>query len=142
MTTSENSENTSKMNDIMKLYLQFPPSFAPRYDAFRMNKYLQLNTKKEEIINFLLENWKTPNYPNEKLMEIIDPIKDAKILDDLRDMLIDSVLTAYYDKNKETPGLEIEDTKAKQTLKPIMISNFENTIFRRTANYSTPYGFI
>ena len=136
----------AKMNDIMKLYLQFPPSFAPRYDGFRMNKYFEINTKKEEIVNFLLENWKTPNYPNEKLIETLNPIeetiKDSKILDDLRDVLIDSVLSAYYDKNKETPDLEIEDTKAKQTLKPIIISNFENTIFRRTANYSTPYGFI
>ena len=135
-----------KMNDIMKLYLQFPPSFAPRYDGFRMNKYFEINTKKDEIVNFLLENWKTPNYPNEKLIENLNPIKDTitdnKILDDLRDVLIDSVLSAYYDKNKETPDLEIEDTKAKQTLKPIIISNFENTIFRRTANYSTPYGFI
>lgn len=131
-----------KMNDIMKLYLQFPPSFAPRYDGFRMNKYFETNTKKEQIVNFLLENWKTPNYPNEKLIEILNPITDSKILDDLRDVLIDSVLTAYYDKNKSTPDLEIEDTKAKQTLKPIIISNFENIIFRRTANYSTPYGFI
>jgi len=136
----------AKINDIMKLYLQFPPSFAPRYDGFRMNKYFEINTKKEEIVNFLLENWKTPNYPNEKLIETLntieDTIKDSKILDDLRDVLIDSVLSAYYDKNKETPNLEIEDIKAKQTLKPIIISNFENTIFRRTANYSTPYGFI
>ncbi len=131
-----------KMNDIMKTYLEFPPSFAPRYDAFRMNKYIQLNQKKEEIVNFLLENWKTPNYTNEKLIEIIDPITDNKILDDLRNVLIDSVISAYYEKSKETPDFEIEDSKANKTLKPLILSNFENTIFRRTANFSTPYGFI
>ena len=139
MTTSV---NTSKMNDIMKLYLEFPPSFAPRYDGFRMNKYLQLNAKREEIINFLLENWKTPNYPNEKLIEIIDPIKDKQILDDLRNVLIDSVFSEFYEQNKQTPDLEIEDSTAKQRLKPFILSNFDNTIFKRTANFSTPYGFI
>ena len=130
------------MNDIMKAYLEFPPSFAPRYEGFRMNKYLQLNQKKEEIVNFLLENWKTPNYTNEKLIEIITPITDNKILDDLRNVLIDSVITAFYEKNKQTPDLEIEDSKANKTLKPFILSNFENTIFKRTANFSTPYGFI
>lgn len=139
MTTSA---NTSKMNDIMKTYLEFPPSFAPRYDAFRMNKYLQLNSKREEIVNFLLENWKTPNYPNEKLTEIINPLTDSKILDDLRNVLIDSVFSEFYEQNKQTPDLEIEDSTAKQRLKPQMFSNFDNTIFKRTANYSTPYGFI
>ena len=139
MTTSV---NTSKMNDIMKLYLEFPPSFAPRYDGFRMNKYLQLNAKREEIINFLLENWKTPNYPNEKLIEIIDPIKDKQILDDLRNVLIESVFSEFYEQNKQTPDLEIEDSTAKQRLKPFILSNFDNTIFKRTANFSTPYGFI
>lgn len=133
---------TSKMNDIMKIYLEFPASFAPRYDAFRMNKYLQLNAKREEIINFLLENWKTPNYPNEKLIVIIDPITDSKILDDLRNVLIDSVFSEFYEQNKQTPDLEIEDSKVKQRLKPFILSNFENTIFKRTANFSTPYGFI
>jgi hypothetical protein len=136
------SKNPVKMNSIMKTYLEFPPSFAPRYDAYRMNKYLQVNTKKEEIVNFLLENWKTPNYPNEKLIEILNPITDSKILDDLRNVLIDSVFSAFYEKSKQTPDLEIEDTIAKQTLKPFIFSNIENTIFRRTANYSTPYGFI
>ena len=136
------SKNPVKMNSIMKTYLEFPPSFAPRYDAYRMNKYLQVNTKKEEIVNFLLENWKTPNYPNEKLIEILTPITDSKILDDLRNVLIDSVFSAFYEKSKQTPDLEIEDTIAKQTLKPFIFSNIEKTIFRRTANYSTPYGFI
>uniref|UniRef100_A0A6C0IJ70 Uncharacterized protein n=1 Tax=viral metagenome TaxID=1070528 RepID=A0A6C0IJ70_9ZZZZ len=138
--------NTTKMNAIINIYLQFPPSFAPRYDGFRMDKYLRVNTKKEEIINLLLENWKTPNYLNEKLIESLIDIKeaitDSKILDDLREVLIDSVLSAFYENNKETPDLEIEDAKALQTLKPLIISNLENTIFRRTANYSTPYGFI
>lgn len=138
--------NTTKMNAIINIYLQFPSSFAPRYDGFRMTKYLHVNTKKEEITNFLLENWKTPNYLNEKLIESLIDIKetitDSKILDDLREVLIDSVLSAFYENNKETPDLEIEDTKVRQTLKPLIISNFENTIFRRTANYSSPYGFI
>ena len=131
-----------KMNDIMKTYLEFPPSFAPRYDGFRMNKYLQLNQKEEEIVNFLLENWKTPDYTNEKLIEIINPITDNKILDDLRNVLIDSVITAFYEKSKETPDFEIEDSNAKKILKPLILSNFKNTIFKRTANFSTPYGFI
>jgi hypothetical protein len=135
-------ENTTKMNDIMKIYLEFPPSFAPKYDAYRMKAYFQLNTKKEEIINFLLENWKTPNYPIEKLIEVINPITDPKILDDLRNVLINSVITAFYDKNKQTPDLEIDETTAKQILKPHILLNLENTIFRRTANFSTPYGFI
>jgi hypothetical protein len=134
--------NTIKMNDIMKTYLEFPPSFAPKYDAYRMNIYFQLNTKREEIINFLLENWKTPNYPIEKLIEVINPITDTKILDDLRNVLIDSVITAFYEKNKQTPNLEIEDTTAIQTLKPFIMINLENTIFKRTAKYLTPYGFI
>ena len=131
-----------KMNDIMKTYLEFLPSFAPRYDAYRMNKYLQLNQKKEEIVNFLLENWKTPNYTNEKLIELLTPITDSKILDDLRNVLIDSVFSAFYEQNKQTQDLEIEDSTAKQTLKPFIFSNLESTIFRRTANFSTPYGFI
>jgi hypothetical protein len=131
-----------KIADIMKTYLEFPPSFAPKYDAYRMNTYFQLNTKKEEIVNFLLENWKTPNYPIEKLIEVINPITDSKILDDLRNILIDSVITAFYEKNKQTPNFEIEDTNAIQTLKPFIMINLENTIFKRTANYSTPYGFI
>lgn len=131
-----------KIADIMKIYLEFPPAFAPRYDGFRIHTYFRVNTKKEEIINFLLENWKTPKYSNEKLIEIIDQISDSKILDDLRNVLIDSVLEAFYEKSKQTPDVEIDDVKARQTLKPIILSNFENTIFRRTANYSTPYGFI
>jgi hypothetical protein len=136
------SANTVNITNMMKVYLEFPPTFAPRYDGFRMNKYLQLNQKKEEIVNFLLENWKTPNYTNEKLIEIITPITDNKILDDLRNVLIDSVITAFYEKNKKTPDLEIEDSNANKTLKPLILSNFENTIFKRTANYSTPYGFL
>ena len=131
-----------KITDIMKTYLEFPPSFTPKYDAYRMNTYFQLNTNTVEIVNFLLENWKTPNYPNEKLIEIINPITDSKISDDLRNVLIDSVINAFYEKNKQTPNLEIEDTKVKQTLKPFIMINLENTIFRRTANYSTGYGFI
>jgi hypothetical protein len=131
-----------KIADIMKTYLEFAPSFAPKYDAYRKNTYFQLNTKTKEIVNFLLENWKTPNYPNEKLIEVINPITDTKILDDLRNVLINSVITAFYEKNKQTTDLEIEDTTATQTLKPFIMINLENTIFRRTANFSTPYGFI
>ena len=131
-----------KIATIMKTYLEFPPSFAPKYDAYRMNTYFQLNTKSDEIVNFLLENWKTPNYQNEKLIEIINPITDPKILDDLRNVLIDSVINTFYEKNKQTPNLEIDETIVTQTLKPFIIMNLENVIFRRTANYSTPYGFI
>ena len=134
--------NAIKMNDIMKTYLEFPPSFAPKYDAYRMNTYFQLNKNTVEIVNFLLENWKTPNYPNEKLIEVINPLTDSKILDDLRNVLIDSVINAFYEKNKQTPNLEIEDINAMRTLKPFIMINLENTIFRRTANYSTAYGFI
>jgi hypothetical protein len=136
------SANTVNITNMMKVYLEFPPTFAPRYDGFRMNKYLQLNQKKEEIVNFLLENWKTPNYTNEKLIEIITPITDNKILDDLRNVLINSVFSAFYEKSKETPELEIDEVTVKETLNPLIILNFENTIFKRTANYSTPYGFL
>ena len=66
----------------------------------------------------------------------------TEILDDLRNVLIDSVINAFYEKNKQTPNLEIEDINAMRTLKPFIMINLENTIFRRTANYSTAYGFI
>lgn len=136
------SANTINITNMMKVYLEFPPTFAPRYDGYRMNKYIELNTKKEEIVNFLLENWKTPNYTNEKLIEIITPITDNKIIDDLRNILIDSVFSAFYEKSKETPELELDEVTVKETLNPLIILNFENTIFKRTANYSTPYGFL
>jgi hypothetical protein len=131
----------------MKMYLDFPPSFAPKYDGYRTKSYFELNTKKEEIIKFLLENWKTPNYTNEKLSIIIAPvIPDSKILNDLRNILINSVISAFYEKYKQDLNLEIEieieDVEAKKILELLINENFDNIIFRRTANFSTPYGFL
>jgi hypothetical protein len=135
---------TTNISELIKMYLKFPPPFSPRYDGFRLKKYANLNTKKEEIVNFLLENWKNPNYNNEELIKIIDidENKDEQILEDIRNVLIDSVISAFYEKNRETPNMEINNTNAVQIINQFIIKNFENMVFKRTANYSTPYGFL
>jgi hypothetical protein len=38
--------------------------------------------------------------------------------------------------------MEINNTNAVQIINQFIIKNFENMVFKRTANYSTPYGFL
>ena len=117
--------------------------FAPRYDPFRMNKYFRLD--KDIIVSFLADNLTNVEYDTSELSKLIN-ITDEQILEDLKQVLIDSLRIHFnggYTKEgymRENIQINYEEEKAK--LKSILYHQLETMLFKRTANTSTPYGFI
>jgi len=131
------------LHNLMNKCTQNMSIFAPRYDPFRMNTYFRLD--KDIIVNFLADNFTNVEYDTEQLSKLIN-IKDKQILEDLKQVLIDSLRIHFnggYTKEghmRENIQIDYEEEKAK--LKPILYHELETMLFKRTANTSTPYGFI
>ena len=117
--------------------------FAPRYDPFRMNKYFRLD--KDIIVSFLADNFTNIEYDTQKLSKLIN-ITDEQILEDLKQVLISSLIVNFnggYTKDgymRKNIQMDYEVEKAK--LKQILYEQLQNLMFKRTANTSTPYGFM
>ena len=117
--------------------------FSPRYDPIRMNKYFRLD--KDIIVSFLADNLTNVEYDTSELSKLIN-ITDEQILEDLKQVLIDSLRIHFnggYTKEgymRENIQINYEEEKAK--LKSILYHQLETMLFKRTANTSTPYGFI
>ena len=116
---------------------------GPKYDAFRMNTYFRLD--KEKIVNFLAENWTNVEYDTQKLSNLINII-DNQILEDLKQVLINSLIVnfngGYTKDGYMRKNIQIDYEEEKTKLKLILYHQLETLIFKRTANTSTPYGFI
>ena len=116
---------------------------GPKYDALRMNTYFRLD--KEKIVNFLADNFTNIEYDTQKLSKLIN-ITDEQILEDLKQVLISSLIVNFnggYTKDgymRKNIQMDYEVEKAK--LKQILYEQLQNLMFKRTANTSTPYGFM
>ena len=117
--------------------------FAPRYDPIRMNKYFRLD--KDIIVSFLADNLTNVEYDTEKLSKLINTT-DTQILEDLKQVLIDSLRIhfngGYTKEGHMRENIQIDYEEEKTKLKPILYYQLETMLFKRTANTSTPYGFI
>jgi hypothetical protein len=108
-----------------------------------MNKYFRLD--KDIIVSFLADNLTNVEYDTSELSKLIN-ITDEQILEDLKQVLIDSLRIHFnggYTKEgymRENIQINYEEEKAK--LKSILYHQLETMLFKRTANTSTPYGFI
>jgi hypothetical protein len=113
--------------------------FGPRYDPFRMDIYFSLN--KPEIIKFLVRHCLTVNYENTELIEM-NKTSETQVLDDIRQVLIDSIFEIYKQFIVISPNKFIVLSEARLLLEPLITSKLDHFIFKRTANYCTPYGFM
>ncbi len=117
--------------------------FAPRYDPFRMNKYFRLD--KDIIVSFLADNLTNVEYDTEKLSKLINTT-DKQILEDLKQVLISSLIVnfngGYTKEGNMLENIQVDYEEEKAKLKPTLYHELETMLFRRTANTSTPYGFI
>lgn len=106
--------------------MNLPGRFVPNYDCMRANLYLGIN--RDAVIKFLLNNWSDVNFDKNSLVKIIKT-EDSKVLEDMRRVLVNSLLTTY--QIKEMP-VSISDSHAKKDLERIIRDNLNETIFRRT----------
>ena len=132
------------MTDDITIIKQFVngrmPRFAPKYDPSGYLIYTNLNAHK--ICNYMSKNWR--NFYDFEKKATVRPINfygicettSSKVLDELGNVLFD-VIKNYFD---EYPDFN-EDEMLKY-LKEHLDLEVTNFIFRKTANTSTPYGFI
>ena len=131
------------LHNLMNQCIQNMGMFAPRYDPFRMNKYFRLD--KDIIVSFLADNLTNVEYNTEELSKLIN-ITDEQILEDLKQVLISSLIVnfngGYTKEGNMRENIQIDYEEEKTKLKPILYDQLETLLFKRTANTSTPYGFI
>lgn len=131
------------LGNLMIECIQNMDIFTPKYDADRRNTYLTLNTHK--IVDFLADNWTNINYDTEKFSKIIN-ITDKQILEDLKQVLIDSLRIHFnggYTKNGYNLYIiKIDYHTEKQKLKVVILKQLEYLIFKRAINTSKTYGFM
>jgi hypothetical protein len=135
----------SKINleNLMIQCTQNMSGIGPDYDELRINTYFKLD--KNLIVNFLADNWTNVEYDTEKLSKLIN-ITDEQILDDLKQVLISSLIVnfngGYTKEGNMLENIQVDYEEEKAKLKPTLYHELETMLFRRTANTSTPYGFI
>jgi hypothetical protein len=116
---------------------------APRYDPFRMNEYFKLD--KDIIVNFLADNLTNVEYDTKELSNLIN-ITDEQILEDLKQVLIRSIIVNFnggFTNERNMPlNIQLNYEEEKEKLKPILHNQLRTLVFKRTANTSTPYGFL
>ena len=131
------------LGNLMNQCIRNMGMFAPRYDPFRMNKYFRLD--KDIIVSFLVDNFTNVEYDTKELSKLIN-ITDEQILEDLKQVLISSLIvnfnSGYTMEGNMRENIQIDYEEEKAKLKPILYDQLETLLFKRTANTSTPYGFI
>ena len=102
---------------------------------FRRNKYLMMQDKLEDVIRYMLDNWREINKLSFKEFTDCDTVNT-----DLQDLLVDTIDQTFNLESDEDLNLTEEEIVAK--LAPVLTKNLNDMIFKRTAITSTPYGFI
>ena len=101
----------------------------------RRNKYLMMQDKTEDVIRYMLDNWREINKLSFKEFTDCDTVNT-----DLQDLLVDTIDQTFNLESDEDLQLTEEEIVAK--LAPALTKNLNDMIFKRTAITSTPYGFI
>jgi len=60
----------------------------------------------------------------------------------LRNLLINTMVEEYAELCEKNTHFELEKFLVQIQIKSLLSKNFDELIFKRTANTSTPYGFI
>lgn len=128
-----------QIGNIIKQALEAPPKFGTRYDPRRMDFYLNIN--EAHISNFLITQCNNPENPYEEIGMFLKT-NDKQILEDFKQVLIDSIIEKYINMYDENPSLEKETTIVQKEIRLLLEKNVQHLIFKRTANTCTPYGFI
>jgi hypothetical protein len=127
-----------QISQIIATAFERPPANRPKYDASRMEQYFRLD--KDQIMQILLENCHNPNFYSDELMHPIT--NDEKILEDLRNLLINTIVEEYAELCEKNTHFALKKFLVQIQIKPLLSKNFDELIFKRTANTCTPYGFI
>jgi hypothetical protein len=133
-----------QIGNIIKQKVESPPRLSPKYDALKMNLYLQVDeyVLTESLLNNCDKcNASDPEELYTKLEESIK-IKDRQVLADFRNILIETLIDKYWNLYNENPILEISTYVVKEEIRVLLSENLRHLIFKRSANTCTPYGFM
>ena len=133
-----------QIGNIIKKTVESPPRLSPKYDALKMNLYLQVD--EYVLTESLLNNCdKCNDSDSEELytkLEYSLKIKDRQVLADFKNVLIETLIDKYWNLYNEDPTLEISTYVVKEEIRVLLSENLKHLIFKRSANSCTPYGFI
>ena len=104
-------------------------------NKFRRNKYLMMQDKTEDVIRYMLDNWREIDKLSFTEFTDCDTVNE-----DLQDLLMDTIDQTFNLETDEELQITEEEIVAK--LAPALKKNLNDMIFKRTAITSTPYGFI
>jgi hypothetical protein len=133
------NNNMIPIGQIIHSCLERPPAFGPKYDAKRMNMYFDLNI--DDIVRFLAEYCDNTNYDDDLMAKVIH-LTDKQVLNDLRNVLLDTIMDVYMPEYERNKLYEKDKYTVQEECLPHLIQNFNTLIFKRTANTCTPYGYI
>jgi len=142
--------------------LNKPPHFEPRYSQecmdFYLNKFIKPQTIKHLLSN--VSNYDNIDFSGLNVNEIKNSHTKRMIKQDLLNVLDHAIVDTFY-KNPPLEVLEdpsynltfdekneryIEDgpldDEAKKRLESTLCKHFNELVFKRTANFCTPWGFI
>lgn len=107
--------------------------FAPKYDGLRMNLYFQVLDNKDQVLEYMVNNWR-----KWQTLDIshITQVTSKTVLKDMRDLVRDTIFECFFNI-----GNELEESVIMETLRLTLPENFDDLIFKKTAKPS-PYGFI
>ena len=110
-----------------------------KYDKVRRNKYLMMQDKSEDIIRYMLDNWREINELSFTEFTDCDTLNT-----DLQDLLMDTIDETFNSGTDEDLNLteELTEEEIVSKLAPALTKKLNEMIFKRTAITSTPYGFI
>ena len=110
-----------------------------KYDKVRRNKYLMMQDKSEDIIRYMLDNWREINELSFTEFTDCDTLNT-----DLQDLLMDTIDETFNSGTDEDLNLteDLTEEEIVSKLAPALTKNLNEMIFKRTAITSTPYGFI
>lgn len=100
----------------------------------RRKKYIMIQDKTEDVIRYMLDNWREINKLNFTDFTDCDTLNE-----DLQDLLMDTINQLFNIETDEDLQLTEEEIVAK--LAPALTKNLNEMIFKRTTITSTPYGF-
>ena len=110
-----------------------------KYDKVRRNKYLMMQDKSEDIIRYMLDNWREINELSFTEFTDCDTLNT-----DLQDLLMDTIDETFNSGTDEDLNLteDLTEEEIVSKLAPALTKKLNEMIFKRTAITSTPYGFI
>ena len=132
-----NSESNIKsiqdiIRDIESIY-DSEYNFAPKYDGLRMNLYFQVNDNKNQVLEFMVNNWREWSTLD---ISHITHVTSKTVLKDMRDLVRDTIYECFVNIDDE-----LEESEIMDKLRSKLPENFDDFIFKKTAKPS-PYGFI